>query len=117
MHVVSDIFFVLSYDNFNFNVSMQMKKWSFLTNHGLILIYISKHPQCTTRQIALAINITERTVHRILQDLEVEGYITRERTGKGNIYQINSELKLRHELTEALQVGDLLQLLSGKAPG
>ena len=91
-----------------------MKKWSFLTNHGLILIYISKNPMCTTRQMALAINITERTVHRILRSLEIEGYITRERTGKGNIYQINSELGLRHKLTEALPVGDLLQLLGGK---
>jgi DNA-binding MarR family transcriptional regulator len=91
-----------------------MKKWSFLTNHGLVLLYISKNPECTTRQIASAINITERTVHRILLDLEAEGYITRERTGKGNIYQINRELDLRHELTKALQVGDLLQLWGGK---
>jgi predicted transcriptional regulator len=91
-----------------------MKKWSFLTNHGLVLLSISRNPKCTTRQIASAIDITERTVHRILLDLEAEGYITRERTGRGNIYQINRELDLRHELTHTLQVGDLLQLLGGE---
>jgi DNA-binding MarR family transcriptional regulator len=90
-----------------------MKRWSFLTNHGLVLLHISKNPECTTRQVAAAIKITERTVHRILLDLEAEGYITRERTGKGNIYQINRELELRHELTKDLLVGDLLQLLGG----
>jgi len=91
-----------------------MKKWNFLTNHGLILLYISRNPECTTRQIASTINITERTVHRILLDLEAEGYITRERTGKGNIYKINRKLNLRHELTKTLQVGDLLQLLGSE---
>jgi DNA-binding MarR family transcriptional regulator len=91
-----------------------LKKWNFLTNHGLVLLCISRNPKCTTRQIASAINITERTVHRILLDLEAEGYISRERTGKGNIYQINRELDLRHELTQTLQVGDLLKLLGGE---
>jgi len=91
-----------------------MKRWSFLTNHGLVLLSISRNPECTTRQIASAINITERTVHRILVDLELDGYITRERTGKGNIYQVNRELDLRHELTKTMQVGDLLRLLGGK---
>jgi CTP-dependent riboflavin kinase len=91
-----------------------MKRWSFLTNHGLVLLSISRNPEYTTRQIASAINITERTVHRILVDLETDGYITRERTGKGNIYQVNRELDLRHELTKTMQVGDLLRLLGGK---
>ena len=91
-----------------------MKKWSFLTNHGLVLLYISKNPECTTRQTASAINITERTVHRILLDLEAGGYVRRERKGRGNAYQINQELELRHELTKELQVGDLLQTLGGK---
>jgi len=91
-----------------------MKEWNFITNHGLILLYVSQHPQCTTRQMALAINTTERTIHRVLIDLEKEGYITRQRTGKGNIYQINREHGLRHELTRDLVVGDLLNLLGQK---
>jgi len=92
----------------------EMKDWTFITNHGLILLYISKHSQCTTRQMALAINTTERTVHRALEDLEKEGYIIRQRTGRGNIYQISHGHGLRHELTKDSVVGDLLKLLGSK---
>jgi predicted transcriptional regulator len=92
----------------------EMKDWNFITNHGLVLLYISQRPQCTTREMASTINATERTVHRVLIDLESEGYIRRQRTGKGNIYQINREHGLKHELTRDLVVGDLLDLLGYK---
>lgn len=89
----------------------EMKDWNFITNHGLVLLHISQHPQCTTRELAFTIKSTERTVHRVLIDLEKEDYITRQRTGKGNIYQINREHGLKHELTRDSVVGDLLDLL------
>jgi DNA-binding MarR family transcriptional regulator len=92
----------------------EMKDWNFITKHGLVLLYISQHPQCTTRQMASTISATERTVHRVLINLEKEGYITRQRTGKGNIYQINREHELKHELTKDSIVEDLLNLLGHK---
>jgi len=95
----------------------EMKDWNFITNHGLMLLYISQHPQCTTREMAATIKATERTVHRVIVDLEKEGYITRQRTGKGNIYQINTGHGLKHELTRYSVVGDLLDLLSLKRKG
>jgi DNA-binding transcriptional regulator YhcF (GntR family) len=91
-----------------------MKDWNFITNHGLVLLYISQHPQCTTRQMAATMGVTERTVHRALVDLEKEGYITWQRTGTGNIYQINREYSLKSEITRHLVVGDLLHLLNNK---
>jgi DNA-binding transcriptional regulator YhcF (GntR family) len=92
----------------------EMKDWNFITNHGLMLLYISQHPQCTTREMASTINATERTVHRVLVDLEREGYIGRQRTGKGNIYRISRQHGLKHELTRDSVVGDLLDLLGHK---
>jgi len=92
----------------------EMKEWTFITNHGLVLLFLSRNPQCTTREMASTINVTERTIHRVLIDLEKEGYITRQRAGKGNIYQINTEHGLKHELTRDLTVGDLLDLLAHK---
>ena len=91
-----------------------MKNWTFITKHGLVLLYISQNSHCTTREIANNIDATERTVHRILVDLEEEGYITRLRTGRGNIYQIDHQSQLKNGLTMNLPVGDLLGLLSGK---
>jgi DNA-binding transcriptional regulator YhcF (GntR family) len=66
------------------------------------------------REMASTINVTERTIHRVLADLEKEGYITRRRNSKGNIYQISYKHGLRHELTRDLIVGDLLNLLERK---
>jgi DNA-binding MarR family transcriptional regulator len=92
----------------------ETKDWNFITNHGLILLYISQYPQCTTREMASTIKATERTVHRVLIDLEEEGYIARKRTGKGNIYQINREHRLKHELMRDSVVADLLGLLASE---
>jgi predicted ArsR family transcriptional regulator len=91
-----------------------MKKWNFITNHGLVLLYISRNPQCTMRDMAAALGVTERSIQRVLDDLEAEGYITWQRTGKGNIYKINHARGLRHKLIKDSMVGDLLNLLSNK---
>ena len=89
-----------------------MKKWNFITNHGLVLLYVSKNPQSTMRDMATALGVTERSIQRVLKDLEAEGYITWQGTGRGNIYQINHTRELKHELTRDFVVGDLLKLLS-----
>ena len=91
-----------------------MKKWNFITNHGLVLLYISHNPQCTMREMAAALGITERSIQRVIKDLEQEGYVTWEGTGKGNFYQINNTRGLKHELTRDVIVADLLDLLSKK---
>jgi len=88
-----------------------MKNWTFITNHGLVLLYISKNPQCTMRDMAITIGITERTILRILGDLEEDGYISRQNTGKGNTYRIKTRLGLKHDLTKNIPVGDLMKLL------
>jgi predicted transcriptional regulator len=89
-----------------------MRKWNFITNHGLVLLYISHNPQCTMREMASALGVTERSIQRVLEDLDSEGYITWQRTGKGNIYDINNTRGLKHALTRDVIVGDLLTLLS-----
>ena len=88
-----------------------MKKWNFITNHSLVVLYISRNPQCTMREIATAIGVTERSVQRLLKDLEAEGYVTWQGTGKGNIYKMNHTRPLKHELTKDSVVRDLLSLL------
>ena len=91
-----------------------MKDWTFITNHGLVLLYISQHSRCTTREMAAAMNVTERTVRRTLDDLQKDGYISWQRTPTGNVYEIEREFSLRHEMTRDLVVGDLLHLLNYK---
>ena len=90
---------------------MKVPQWTFITNHGLVLAYIAKHPQSTTRTVAPAISLTERTVHKIITELETEKYIERRRVGRNNVYRINSRTELRHETTRDVLVEDFLKVL------
>ena len=53
--------------------------WHFITNHGLVLSYIANNPSHTAREISMEVNITERTTHKIIKDLESAGYINKEK--------------------------------------
>jgi predicted transcriptional regulator len=88
-----------------------MSEWTLISNHGLVLAYIAKNPRNTAREIASAINITEWTVRKIIDDLEVAGYIERQKVGRRNIYRINPHPHMRHETIRDVRVGDLLKAL------
>jgi predicted ArsR family transcriptional regulator len=88
-----------------------MPRWTFVTNHGAVLAIVSHHGQVTAREIALELGITERSVHRIISDLEVEGYIERQRQGRLNFYTVNHDLPLRRPESRDIVVGDLIRVL------
>ena len=88
-----------------------MTSWTFITNHGAVLGLIARRGQITAREIALALGITERSVHRIISDLEVGGYLEKRKEGRVNWYQVNHDLPLRRPEQKDAIVGGLLSLL------
>ena len=88
-----------------------MAKWTFVTNHAVVLSYLAKHPSITARQLALEIGITERAVRTIIADLESEGYIVKAKEGRRVRYGVKAGLPLRHSTQQHNQVGKLLKLL------
>jgi len=46
-----------------------MAGWTFITNHGAVLIFSANHGKVRVIDIALELGITERSVHRIITDL------------------------------------------------
>ena len=88
-----------------------MAGWTFITNHGLVLASIAKNQEKTAREISIDIGITERTTHKIIIDLEREGYIKRIKVGRQNTYGINPHVPIR---TGDAAVGDLLVMLGWK---
>ncbi len=58
--------------------------------------------------------VTERTTHKIISDLEKEGYIERRRDGRRNVYRVNPELPLRRHTIEEIRVSELLEALTVK---
>ncbi len=90
---------------------MARKPWTFITNHGAVLGLIGRHPKMTARRIAAQLDITERTVLRIISDLESAGYLTRERVGRENQYEVDLDLPLRRADQRAIAVRDVLDAL------
>lgn len=88
--------------------------WSFLTNHAAVLLCISHDPCIRLREIGDAVGVTERAAFRIVGDLADAGYITRERSGRRNRYQVHAARQLPDPLARGKKVGDLLAVLAGQ---
>ena len=85
-----------------------MGEWTFITNHGLVLACIAKYPEKTAREVGDDVGITERTAHKIIMDLEKDGYITKSKVGRQNTYRIHPNVPIK---TGAAAVGELLMML------
>ncbi|HVN91025.1 MAG TPA: winged helix-turn-helix domain-containing protein [Candidatus Binataceae bacterium] len=90
--------------------------WTFISNHGHVLLCLAAEPTMILREVAARVGITERAVQRIVAELEAAGYLTRERHGRRNSYRINSRLHLRHQVESHCTVGDLIDFVLGKVP-
>lgn len=95
------------------NVPLQtsLPTWTFLSNHGHVLLCIARDANVRVREIALAVGITERAVQRILGELEEAGVISRTRQGRRTHYEINDQLPLRHPIEADHSVGELMRLV------
>ena len=86
--------------------------WTFLTNHGHVLVCIASDPGIRGREIAARVGITERAAQAIVADLVGEGYVKRTRVGRRNHYEIHPDRPLRHPVEQRHSVGELLRLVS-----
>jgi MarR family protein len=91
-------------------------EWSFLTNHGRVLLCIANDPGMRLRDIAATLDITERSAFGIVSDLTEAGYVRKERDGRRNRYVIQSHLPIPEATPRARSVGEVLDLLVGKQP-
>lgn len=92
-----------------------MKSWSFLTNHAKVLLFLAKDGNSRLRDIAAALDVTERTAHSIVTDLTDAGYVAKEKDGRRNVYQIQAHQPL-HDSNGELAVGELLSLFEDSGP-
>lgn len=85
--------------------------WTFLSNHGHVLMCIAQDPTVRVRDIAESVGITERSVTGILTDLENAGVIEKIKDGRRNSYRVKRRVKLRHPLEAHRTVGSLIDLI------
>ncbi len=87
--------------------------WTFLTNHGHVLVCIAQDPGIRGRDIAERVGITERAAQSIVADLVAGGYVVRSRVGRRNFYEINADLPVRHPVEQPHRIGELLAAVAG----
>lgn len=93
-------------------VTSNLTGWTFLTNHTHVLVCLSRNNGMTVRNLALQVGITERSVQRILADLEESGVVTRIKEGRRNRYELNEDFQLRHPLESQHTLRELLEAIS-----
>ena len=86
-------------------------RWTFLTNHGHVLVAINRDPELRQRDISELVGITPGAVQKILDDLEADGYIRREKVGRRNRYEVVPGEPLRHPLEDHHTIDELLLML------
>jgi DNA-binding MarR family transcriptional regulator len=85
--------------------------WTFLSNHGHVLLCLRSESELPLKEIAIRVGITERAVHRIISDLETEGYIKRQRIGRRNHYTFEMNKQLRHPIEAHTKIKALFSLI------
>jgi hypothetical protein len=88
--------------------------WSFLTNHGRALLCIAQNPDIRLREIATDLGITERHAYAVVTDLTDAGYIVKQREGRRNRYQVQTQLALPELPDRQRAIGDVLDVLTGR---
>jgi len=89
-----------------------MSNWTLLSNHGHVLICLSRDPEARLRDVAANVGITERAVQKIVRDLQDGGMISVEKSGRRNSYRIHRKQTLRHHLESDCTLKDLIGVIN-----
>lgn len=86
--------------------------WTFLSNHGHVLVQVAKNPDIRVKEIAAAVGITERATQGIISDLVAGGFVTATKTGRRNTYAISAGAHLKHPAESKLTLAEFLAAFS-----
>ena len=90
---------------------MSAAPWTFLSNHGHVLVCLARDPDVRMRDVAAAVGITERAVQQIVHDLVDGGYVAKSKEGRRNHYRVVRSTHFRHELEADVSLGAFVDLV------
>ena len=90
---------------------MSAAPWTFLSNHGHVLVCLARDPDVRMRDIAVAVGITERAVQQIVHDLVGGGYVAKSKEGRRNHYSVVRSTHFRHALEADVSLGAFVDLV------
>src|SRR5512136_2621691 len=91
------------------------RQWTFLSNHGHVLVCLAQDPRARLRDVASRVGITERAVQKILADLAAAGVVERRREGRRNRYRLHADRPLRHPIEAHRSIAALLGMVLERA--
>jgi predicted transcriptional regulator len=91
-------------------------EWTFLSNHGHVLVSLARDPDARARDVAQTVGITERSVQQIVHDLVVQGYLHKQKLGRRNHYAVVRGAHFRHDLEAGVTLGEFLDLVLRDPP-
>jgi len=103
--------------NNNNNNNMIHNHWYLVSSHGAVLFYIAVHPECTIRQIADEMALTQRTVWGLIGDLRRAEMLNVRRDGRRHHYTVNLEAPFRHPIIKDLTLKTVLGELVARTAG
>ena len=86
-------------------------EWTFLSNHSHVLVCIAQQPDIRLAEVANLVGIRERSVHRIVHELCATGYLSVNKVGRRNVYEVDLDRPLRHPLEATHSVRDIVEPL------
>lgn len=87
-----------------------MREWGFLTNHARAMLLVAQEPSTRLRDIAAALDVTERTAYDLMTDLTEAGYLVKEKDGRRNRYHVQAHLPLRDTIGRERRIGEIIDL-------
>lgn len=85
-----------------------------LSRHAHVLLILAKDPMVTIREISFVLDVTERTVLRILNQLEEQGFLRIERRGRNNSYRVLLDAESSSRFEKGCTVRDVVGLVKSQ---
>src|SRR4051812_33073616 len=84
--------------------------WTLLTSYGLVLLYVTQHPDATIREISERLLLTERRVAGVIKELVAVGLLEVRRQGRRNHYALSHEARFRHPILDNVHFSAFVEL-------
>jgi predicted transcriptional regulator len=85
--------------------------WYLVSSHGAVLFYVAVHPDCTIRQIADDMSLTQRTVWGLIGDLRRADMLMIRREGRRHHYTVNLDATFKHPTLSGISLRTVLSEL------
>lgn len=82
--------------------------WYLVSSHGAVLFYVAVHPDCTIREIADDMSLTQRTVWGLIGDLRRADMLNVRREGRRHHYTVNLDAAFKHPTMDGLSLKTIM---------